>query len=439
MASCGDYDLPEDLLVDIMLRLPVKSLLCSKCVCKYWYTLIESPTFIRTHLNDPKKHPRLLVHYFKLEVLKVLYRSYPDFALFPDDGTLANDDSKSPPVQEDIDYPLKSRFSKVHGPVDGLFLVHHDPPWKNYIFKGLNLGFGLDPFTNAYKVVWIFFFVDMMAPPYDSDNYPPLLVVVAVYNLATDSWRQFDDSVLPSSVNGLLSPYALEFTKARTCAYLNGAYYWISRDYDNGRVTSIVVFDMAREVFRDIQLPCNPENSGSCVYPELMLRNDSIALLLCRYSASISRYIDIFKGLNLESTEVWTMEPMRHGCRWTKHFISVPRSIDVRCPLGFSKNGDIFLETRDQNLLLYNTNTHEVRDFGTHGTDLKLFSYQESVARIMPRSRRVTPATACTLVCAAAAAPAPEPEPLSLLKFLALKIAEFVILFLYDIRLVPLE
>ena len=42
----------EDLLVSIFIRLPVKSLLRFKCVCKSWYSLINSPIFIGLHLNN---------------------------------------------------------------------------------------------------------------------------------------------------------------------------------------------------------------------------------------------------------------------------------------------------------------------------------------------------------------------------------------------------
>ncbi|XP_057459207.1 F-box protein CPR1-like [Lotus japonicus] len=40
-----NYTLPEDLMVEIMLRLPVRSLLRFKCVCKLWLSLISNPEF----------------------------------------------------------------------------------------------------------------------------------------------------------------------------------------------------------------------------------------------------------------------------------------------------------------------------------------------------------------------------------------------------------
>ncbi|KAK3016187.1 hypothetical protein RJ639_007027 [Escallonia herrerae] len=48
--------LPDDIAVDVLLSLPVKSLLRFKCVCKPWRSLITDPSFVKRHLkraNDP--------------------------------------------------------------------------------------------------------------------------------------------------------------------------------------------------------------------------------------------------------------------------------------------------------------------------------------------------------------------------------------------------
>ena len=51
MLSAMLNDLPEDVLMDVFARLPVKSLLQFKCVCKSWYAIIRDPIFITKHLN----------------------------------------------------------------------------------------------------------------------------------------------------------------------------------------------------------------------------------------------------------------------------------------------------------------------------------------------------------------------------------------------------
>ncbi|KAK1368265.1 hypothetical protein POM88_034357 [Heracleum sosnowskyi] len=44
-------EIDEDLQIEIFLKLPVKSLLLCKCVCKKFRSVIQNPNFVRTHLN----------------------------------------------------------------------------------------------------------------------------------------------------------------------------------------------------------------------------------------------------------------------------------------------------------------------------------------------------------------------------------------------------
>ncbi|KAH0739079.1 hypothetical protein KY290_037784 [Solanum tuberosum] len=46
--------MPNDIILNILLRLPVKSLLQFKCVCKSWRSLIEDPQFIKHHYDMSK-------------------------------------------------------------------------------------------------------------------------------------------------------------------------------------------------------------------------------------------------------------------------------------------------------------------------------------------------------------------------------------------------
>ncbi|KAK4722098.1 hypothetical protein R3W88_012331 [Solanum pinnatisectum] len=43
---------PENMVVDILSRLPVESLLRFKCVCKHWYGLIKSASFKEKHFHQ---------------------------------------------------------------------------------------------------------------------------------------------------------------------------------------------------------------------------------------------------------------------------------------------------------------------------------------------------------------------------------------------------
>ncbi|KAL3586325.1 hypothetical protein D5086_013192 [Populus alba] len=52
MATMTCHPLPEDVVIEILSRLPVKNLLQFKCVCKSWYATITSPNFISKHLRN---------------------------------------------------------------------------------------------------------------------------------------------------------------------------------------------------------------------------------------------------------------------------------------------------------------------------------------------------------------------------------------------------
>ena len=57
------YLLPEDVVVDIMARLPVKSLKRFKCVSLSWRSLIHSPQFVSSHFSFSKNKTCPLIKY----------------------------------------------------------------------------------------------------------------------------------------------------------------------------------------------------------------------------------------------------------------------------------------------------------------------------------------------------------------------------------------
>ncbi|XP_030449366.2 putative F-box protein At2g19630 [Syzygium oleosum] len=54
---------PEELLIEILKRLPVKSLCRFSCVCTRWRSLISDPRFVDSHLAHSATRPKLLVSF----------------------------------------------------------------------------------------------------------------------------------------------------------------------------------------------------------------------------------------------------------------------------------------------------------------------------------------------------------------------------------------
>ncbi|PHT66898.1 hypothetical protein T459_31323 [Capsicum annuum] len=62
--------LPEEIIVEILSKLPVKSLLKFRRVSKSWLTLISSPGFIETHLRSSANHKDYNNHRVILKVIR---------------------------------------------------------------------------------------------------------------------------------------------------------------------------------------------------------------------------------------------------------------------------------------------------------------------------------------------------------------------------------
>uniref|UniRef100_A0A5B7CEN8 F-box domain-containing protein n=1 Tax=Davidia involucrata TaxID=16924 RepID=A0A5B7CEN8_DAVIN len=75
--------LPEWLLLEILVRLPVKSIFRFKCVCKHWLSLISHPSFARSYIsrriNGLSPSFRILYRYIYVsDFQEILHRLRPD-------------------------------------------------------------------------------------------------------------------------------------------------------------------------------------------------------------------------------------------------------------------------------------------------------------------------------------------------------------------------
>ncbi|CAK9144929.1 unnamed protein product [Ilex paraguariensis] len=362
MLSTCDPELPEDVVIEILSRLPVKSLLRFKCVCKHWYTRTKKPSFIREHFNQENNQARLLVHHYDFDTDTYVVALFPDKTL-----------KGMPSIHEEIDYlHIPPAMETGIGSIDGLFFLHNGlddnmalwnpatrefrllpaphsilPPYFSTIWH--TFGYGLDNLANIYKFIWIRSFWDeQMDNPYPS-------FVVAIYTLGSDSWRYLDPLELPNRA-----------IHSSLCAtYVNGAYYWLSSE--NGENHSVLSLNMTSEVFREIQGPDHRKKT----WVNLTLYNNGIALFLCQTDMVLQFIIDI-----------WVMK--EEGC-WTKLLIVKPFPEILR-PLGFWKSEDLLLESGCLELVLYNHDTKETTGLGIYGfftyCGLSIFSYKESLVSV---------------------------------------------------------
>ncbi|XP_009631792.1 putative F-box protein At3g16210 [Nicotiana tomentosiformis] len=361
--SFTNFDqLPEDIIMEIFSRLPVKSLLKLKSVCKYWYILIQTPIFITKHFCHKTNHAIPFIHLYFLDK-KQLSLSTNEYPLF-----------------QDLYIHKSTSLKPVIGPLNGLFFVYNldmnemaiwNPATKeikNIIIPSPSFypyfrsyahhfGFGIDPLSKDYKVVWI-------RDYWKEETFTrSKSAVVSVYTLSTDSWKHFEDNTFWSS-HIVMSYFG---------TYLDGFYYWkmINSEQQhtqciNGRQNcEILAFDLTNEVFQVIQTP-NLFNSN---FGTLGL-----------YDGFVSMFFH-FLVQGKTCIEIWVMEKLGF---WTKRLVIESHFI-VKRPIGYGVNGEIFLETTTSNLAMIDPTTQEIiKCTGPweNGYPLQVLVYKNSLVSI---------------------------------------------------------
>ncbi|XP_043700373.1 F-box protein CPR1-like [Telopea speciosissima] len=326
----ANKNLPEVIIADILSRLPVKSLLRFRCICKLWCALIIDPDFIKMHLNRSLANNIYLTFIFsdtslysidlnaskELQVL-VKVDHHPKFVNYATEivgscnGLLCLHNTD----EEEEDILLWNPSTKRH---HKLPIIPRESPLTHFNVYG----FGYDLTTDDYKVVRV-------AQPYSKNDYDNFWhSEVNIYSLSTDSWRRIED--MPFHINyrhvsGVLA---------------NSALHWVA-SRETGPYTEsnfILSFDLQDEEYREVSLPDFVDEkihmSIGVLGPQLCLR--------CK----------IFTV----RVEFWVMKDYGVRESWTKQFsIEQPpliNSYHIR-PICYSKNGEVMVGMNLEALILY--------------------------------------------------------------------------------------
>ncbi|KAK3021077.1 hypothetical protein RJ639_046098 [Escallonia herrerae] len=362
----SDY-LPDEIIKEILTKLPVKSLLRFTAVCKSWYSHIKNPSFINAHLNQTiantqHSSQRLLVRYYDKTSKEEQY-------------TLRWDDDKFGDQFSALNFPFKSvlGYVRIVGSCNGLLCLCDDlfgdantiTLWNPSIRKAVNvdmrinlrfphmfvLGFGVCPVTRDAKVVRIVYVRD--ATHRNRFVVPPK---VEVYALSSGTWRSAVEIAAPPC-------YLTEFTWSQ--AFVSGFVHWVAYSKVCPR-NLIVRFDIRNEVFGEMVLPddlCGELVSNLSV----AVRGESLAML--KYNKEIGTCC------------VWVMKEYGVAGSWTKLFtIDLPGML--RRTIGFRKNGEVMLSLISNELVSYDPNKKEIKYLGVQGNIRSFYvdTYMESLA-----------------------------------------------------------
>ncbi|OMO73637.1 hypothetical protein COLO4_26961 [Corchorus olitorius] len=231
----------QDLIADIFLSLPVKSLKRFRCLSKSCCHEIDSAAFTKAHLNrsiQTKTHRKL-----------IFQDQHSDVCAIEFTGTKLDN---VPAAFKDYKYHDSKFWGSCNGLVllsalslEGLDELWLWPPFTRQRKKlpdcprccYIEVGLGYDPLTNDYKVVQI--------PACCECNEEDSLN--CVFSLASNTWRQLQ----------------LPFPLIRTirgiywnAVFLDGALHWMSHsDHELTIIITIVSFDVSKEEFNVDLIP----------------------------------------------------------------------------------------------------------------------------------------------------------------------------------------
>nr|AAT69247.1 S-locus F-box protein 1 [Prunus armeniaca] len=319
----------KEILVDILVRLPAKSLVRFLCTCKSWSGLIGSSSFVSIHLN------RNVTEHAHVYLLCLLHPNFERLA-DPDDPYVKQEFSWSLFSNETfeesskITHPLGStEHYGIYGSSNGLVCISDEilnfdspihiwnpsvkkfktPPMSTNInikFSLVSLQFGFHPRVNDYKAV------RMMRT---NKN----VLAVEVYSLSTDSWKMVE----------AIPPWLKCTWQHHKGTFFNGVAYHIIQ---KGPLFSIMSFDSGSEEFEEF------------IAPDAICR--SLGLCIDVYKEHICLLFGFYgcEEEGMDKIDLWVLQEKR----WKKlcPFIYDPLDYCYRI-IGIGIDNELLMETED--------------------------------------------------------------------------------------------
>ncbi|XP_026397174.1 F-box/kelch-repeat protein At3g06240-like [Papaver somniferum] len=336
---------PEDVYLEILLRVPVKSTFTCKCVCKTWLSIISNPNFVNQHVNVTAQRNNNLL------MLKGRTDDCVDVLLSVGCDSLVSEINDDDVVVQDCPYkPV--RYMDLMGSCNGLVCV-----WSS----GRKLYCIWNPFTREFKelpkspIKYDEKDVSLHVFGYDckNDDYKLINVVdhsslVHVYTLRSNSWRR--GKAMPYRFSRQGMPYS--FSRQGSGVLVNGAWHWVGSKRDNGDSKLIIPLDIKDVKFQE--LPLSKE----------VFKNNDLSMTIGALRERLCAIFDVGVGF-----EVWMMK--EYGVResWTKcYHISHDKIKNNHCfrLLCSLRNSEILLLSHDT-LVSYDPKDGSARQHNING------------------------------------------------------------------------
>ncbi|XP_026419461.1 F-box/kelch-repeat protein At3g06240-like [Papaver somniferum] len=341
-------ELPEELILEILHKLPVESLLKFRRACKNWNTLFRNPNFSDNNSNF------LIIYKEKL------------YSIDYDSSALLSDIDNAP-IKE-IRYPVYCVADKLKilGSCNGLVCSRHCG------------GVVWNPTTNEYKVIpessfvlpvrfWAMSFPGYISFEYGfgydalNQDYEYVEIVgsstrkeseIDVYSLKSDTWRRIQYTQYLVS-NG--------YSVSAPGVFYNGALHWIAKCYSGNKRKVLIALNVGNESVQEIP---QPENLGAGKFGAYRYVSvlDNCLGMLC------SSHVDKDYGVRESWKKLYTIP--------TVIDVKSVRSVQYLRKMECLKNGEILLTIKQ----------HEVSNLAGEKA-LVLYNPKERTTRIVKHNK----------------------------------------------------
>ncbi|KAL3639109.1 hypothetical protein CASFOL_017016 [Castilleja foliolosa] len=346
------HNIPDPVLDEILVRVPVNDLCSCKCVCTRWLSTISSAEFTSLHLNRTNSDPsklRLIVQYIRLE----------------DDEV----EPPNPPVP--VEYYDKMGCLNILGSVNGLTLLVDEiegrgSKWYQVLIWNIattkmktvdlceyenaaKVTFGFGWAANVYKVVKFVYYRGK--------------TTCEVWRSDTDTWRDIEVNTV--FVHPGMESFADVTVKGGSAAY------WLFSNFDEGETDEssdsdddtvfmfevvVVAFDFETELLHTIPLPMELKALKARIAADFRSHKGVFCMNLRDEFALVERLSskDQYKGWTYDFAEA----------RWKSENVDFPIDVSNMTCLDTYKEKIILCNTEGRRLVVLNMEDGEATDIG---------------------------------------------------------------------------
>ncbi|XP_026442955.1 F-box/kelch-repeat protein At3g23880-like [Papaver somniferum] len=373
-------NIPEEVYLEILYRVPVETTYVCKCVCKSWLAIISAPAVVKMHLNVTiqKNNPNLMIKYHD-----PIHQTTPLFSVSYD--SLSSSMNEIEDVALNMDYPLESYgfLFKTLGICDGLFCLGFevsvtdvlylwnpatkeykelpDSPNESSANQELGIcGFCYDDKIHDYKIVKLLQYTRIVGDSYPVDRIDQSqgMSLVDVYTMGSNSWKSIESVAYSFPICGV--PGVL----------VNGALHWLGHTQALQRSLVMVSFNVNEERFEELQLPKQPFEKKNIFVTLGLLKG-----CLC-----------VINSVDCDRFQIWRMQDYGVRESWNLcHVITNERIVnDSLLILVWFKSGEILFQIPGD-LVFYDTKNGTAREPNIRSSSLVLMkqeTYFESLVSL---------------------------------------------------------